>query len=263
MASRPEAEIELVKMAVLARRSGVPTPTIKHYLREGIITGPAVRTSRTMAYYDARNVARIQTIKRLQTERYLPLHVIAELLEPAPSHVLRMAKERGQAKSLAALAPAVTRSVGHRRKRADVLKFGGVSARELALLERAGVLTLLGTGPAAGYAGLDTALLDVVGDVRRAGFGAVFPIELVLAYQRAVTTLLTFEIEQFRTHALEHALPTSLPIAAQQAMAFGERLLVTLRARVLPTLLLAAAAPPGPHAAPRRPARPAARQTGK
>lgn len=30
---------ELVKMAVLAKRSGVPAATIKHYLREGLIPG--------------------------------------------------------------------------------------------------------------------------------------------------------------------------------------------------------------------------------
>ena len=50
---------ELVKMAVLAKRSGVPAATIKHYLREGLIPGPVRRTARNMAYYDAGVVERI------------------------------------------------------------------------------------------------------------------------------------------------------------------------------------------------------------
>ena len=50
----PDSDVELVKMAHLARRSGVPAPTIKHYIREGLLPGPDVRTSRNMAYYDAR-----------------------------------------------------------------------------------------------------------------------------------------------------------------------------------------------------------------
>ena len=82
-------EIELVKMAVLAKRSGVPTPTIKHYIREGLLPGPQVRTSKNMAYYDGRIVNRIQTIKALQAEQFLPLRLIGELMEPAPSAALR------------------------------------------------------------------------------------------------------------------------------------------------------------------------------
>ena len=37
---------ELIKMSELARRSGVPAPTIKHYIREGLLAGPDVRRRR-------------------------------------------------------------------------------------------------------------------------------------------------------------------------------------------------------------------------
>ena len=52
--------IRLVKISDLARMSGVPRPTIKQYMREGLLPGPAKRTSRNMAYYDARLAARIR-----------------------------------------------------------------------------------------------------------------------------------------------------------------------------------------------------------
>ena len=65
------APAALVKMADLARLSGVPAPTIKHYIREGLLPAPERRTSRNMAYYDARLAERVRAIKDLQA-RFLP-----------------------------------------------------------------------------------------------------------------------------------------------------------------------------------------------
>ena len=73
----------LVKMAELARLSGVPAPTIKHYLREGLLATTPVRTSPNMAYYDVALVPRIKAIKELQRTRFLPLRVIRDLLDGA------------------------------------------------------------------------------------------------------------------------------------------------------------------------------------
>ena len=58
-------EVELIKMSELAKRSEVPAPTIKHYIREGLLPPPAKLTSRIMAYYDAGLVQRIKTIKEI------------------------------------------------------------------------------------------------------------------------------------------------------------------------------------------------------
>ena len=76
----------LLKMSELAERSGVSAGTIKHYLREGLLGEGAdiVRTSRNMAYYPPDYVERIQLIKRLQEERFMPLRVIKDqILERA------------------------------------------------------------------------------------------------------------------------------------------------------------------------------------
>ena len=55
----------LLKMSGLVEASGVPAPTIKHYLREGLLPEP-VKTSRNMAWYRPETVERIRLIKRLQ-----------------------------------------------------------------------------------------------------------------------------------------------------------------------------------------------------
>lgn len=152
-------------MAVLARSSGVPGPTIKHYIREGLLPAPAMRTSKNMAYYDVRMVERIRTIKRLQRERFLPLRVIASLVEPWPSAKLR-ADADVDAHTLRALGPALDRSseITTRRRGREVEQTFGLSAKQLDRLEHAGVLTVKGSGATAGYEGLDLQLLDVLAD---------------------------------------------------------------------------------------------------
>ena len=39
-----------MRIAELSQKTGVPVPTIKYYLREGLLPEP-VKTSRNMAYY--------------------------------------------------------------------------------------------------------------------------------------------------------------------------------------------------------------------
>src|SRR5687768_1389900 len=69
----------LLRMGELAEAAGVSAGTIKHYLREGLLPEP-VKTSRNMAWYPREFVERVQLIKQLQEERFLPLKVIREVL---------------------------------------------------------------------------------------------------------------------------------------------------------------------------------------
>src|ERR1700712_3663977 len=80
MATKPSGATELLRMGELAEASGVPAPTIKHYLREGLLP-EGVKTSRNMAYYPPDFVDRIRLIKRLQEERFMPLKAIKGVLE--------------------------------------------------------------------------------------------------------------------------------------------------------------------------------------
>lgn len=232
-------EPQLIKMSELSKRSGVPGPTIKHYIREGLLPGPEVRTSRNMAYYDARLPARIRIIKELQAERFLPLRVIGELLEPAPSDKIRADRDAQQRKALGALAPVVSdaRTTSQRRKRSEVIKTLGLTKAELESLEKQGVLELKGEGETAGYAGIDLELLDILADVRRLGLGDIFPVSVAEPYMSAVKKLVELEIDLFRHRALSAKLPAPLPDVAKHAVELGERLIVNLRAKILPEML--------------------------
>lgn len=236
--TQASGEADLVKMAELSRRSSVPAPTIKHYIREGLLPGPEVRTSRNMAYYDGRLANRVRVIKDLQAERFLPLKVIGELLEPAPSDKIRAERDSAQRRALMALAPAVEAEVSkHRRKRTEVMKTFGVTKGELDSLEKAGVLDLRGEGETAGYSGLDLKLLDILADVRKLGLGEVFPISVAEPYMTAVRKLVELEIDVFRHRVLGDGTPNNIVDIARAAVELGERLIVALRAKLIPGLL--------------------------
>ena len=83
------AEPPLLRMRELAERSGVSAGTIRYYLREGLLGEgeDIIRTSRNMAYYPVSYVQRIELIKRLQQQRFMPLRVIKGALEEDPERV--------------------------------------------------------------------------------------------------------------------------------------------------------------------------------
>jgi DNA-binding transcriptional MerR regulator len=238
---------ELVKISDLARRSGVPAPTIKHYMREGLLPAPEQRTSRNMAYYDARLAARVRAIKHLQTERFLPLKVIGELLEPPPSAAIRADLDEVQRRQLGALAPAIQAGAqdqrrrrgdtGRRRTRQEVLATMAISADDLAALERLGLVQAAATrGGEPIFAGIDLDLLEVIDETRQKGLGDLFPMEILEPYVEALRTLVRFELDLFRSRVLAGArLPAGMALdeVAREATALGERLVVALRSQLV------------------------------
>ena len=77
-----------MRIAELSRRAGVPVPTIKYYLREGLLA-PGVRTSPNQSSYDEGHVRRLKLIRALVEIGGLSItdtrSVLAELDEPSRS----------------------------------------------------------------------------------------------------------------------------------------------------------------------------------
>jgi DNA-binding transcriptional MerR regulator len=236
----------LIKMSELAALSGVPAATIKHYLREHLLGKPARRTHRNMAYYDARLADRVKLIKQLQNERFLPLKVIGELLEPSPGARIRDDLDRAERAQLGALAPAVAIALdrGVERTRADILASMPVTEAELDWLDRAGIVSPVVTGGVVVYRGVDVELLQVLADIRGQALGDIFPLSLVEPYAAAVRAMIRVEIDMFRRRVQGSGLPLPrpLPEIARQAVDIGQRLIVGLRAKLLPPELAAVAA---------------------
>lgn len=239
-------------MSALAKKSGVPSATIKHYLREGLLPEPARRTGRTMAYYDESLAERIRRIKRLQREHFLPLSVIKRVLDSAAE----LDDDEATARAIAGV---LARSSGKQTRTRAELIGSGVPAGDLDWLGRLGVLTPDGEGELARYAGDDLALLRTLSEARKAGLRPeMLPASTLATYARALGALVRAELEMFRAGVLPKA-GKQLPALTEAATRLSERLVVLMRRKLLlPTLRQLAAESPAPRQ--RAPARPRARR---
>ncbi len=218
---------ELVKMSELSRRSGVPAPTIKHYMREGLLPPPAKRTSPNMAYYDASLVPRIQRIKALQRTQFLPLRVIRKLLdEPAPTSAQKETMVR-------AIASVLASSSGPSQVTRVELVEKGVSDSDLDYLIGIGLLEPTGEGDSSVFDGDDLEIIRTLVRARRAGLTEeMLPTSILLTYFEALRALVQMEVKLFREGVLPQA-GEGLSSLAEEATRLSERLVVHIRRKQL------------------------------
>jgi DNA-binding transcriptional MerR regulator len=180
----------MLKMSELAEQSGVSAGTIKHYLREGLLGEPdqVVRTSRNMAYYPQEFVDRIQLIKRLQEERFMPLRVIREVMGDDPDRAARLieVEDRILERAIAA------REGATRMSRAQARKDYDMPANVLDRLEELGVLT----PNSRGYDADDVAIIEAISRFRASGYeeGIGFTVYDTLRYRDALIPLVEEEV---------------------------------------------------------------------
>jgi DNA-binding transcriptional MerR regulator len=176
-----------LKMKELAEASGVSAGTIKHYLREGLLPEP-VRTSRNMAYYPAEFVERIQLIKRLQEDRFMPLKLIKGVIDDDP----------GRAKALVELEDRILETAvaaGEKRGRvsaAEVRRRYDLPPKMLDRLAELGVLTPNGRG----YDDDDIQIIEAMTRFRAGGYDEQlgFTVYETLRYKEALEPLVQAEV---------------------------------------------------------------------
>jgi DNA-binding transcriptional MerR regulator len=176
---------DLLRMGELSEASGVPAPTIKHYLREGLLPEP-VKTSRNMAYYPPEFVDRIKLIKQLQEERFMPLRAIKAVLDEDP----------GRARALVELEDRILdRALAGERTRtsaAEVRERYGVPKEVLDRLEELEVLS----PNSRGYSPSDVKIIEAISRFRAGGYDEQigFTVYDTLRYKRALEELVREEV---------------------------------------------------------------------
>jgi len=175
----------LLRMGELARASGVPAATIKHYLREGLLPQPH-KTSRNMAYYPPELVDRIRLIKQLQEERFMPLRVIREVLEEGPERARALIELEDRILERALAGERTRTSAAEVRRRYDV------PAEVLDRLEEIGVLS----PNSRGYTPSDVQIIEAIGRFRAGGYAEEigFTVYDTLRYKRALEDLVREEV---------------------------------------------------------------------
>jgi len=176
----------LLRMRELAEASGVPAPTIKHYLREGLLPEP-VKTSRNMAYYPPEFVDRIKLIKRLQEERYLPLKAIKNVLDEDPDRAKAMLELGDQILDRALAGERSRTSAAEVRKRYSVPK---------EVLDRLAELEVL-TPNSRGYSPSDVTIIEAISRFRAGGYDEQigFTVYDTLRYKAALEELVRQEVD--------------------------------------------------------------------
>jgi DNA-binding transcriptional MerR regulator len=220
---------KLVKMATLARESGVPAPTIKHYIREGLIDGPVSRTSKNMAYYDAALVTRITAIKDLQRTRFLPLRVIRNVLDSEGRESIDQAAD--------AIGATLGTMVPTTHKTLQEIKAAGVPARELQWFIKMGIIDVKSIKGEESVTGDDLALLKTLGAARKAGItDEMLPAAALLPYVNAIRTLVELEVSLLVTRVLPRAGQKRAGIL-EAATTLSEKLVVLLRRKMIVPML--------------------------
>ena len=176
----------LLRMRELAEASGVPAPTIKHYLREGLLPEP-VKTSRNMAYYPPEFVDRIKLIKRLQEERYLPLKAIKTVLDEDPARAQAMLELGDQILDRALAGERSRTSAAEVRKRYGLPK---------EVLDRLAELEVL-TPNSRGYSPSDVTIIEAISRFRAGGYDEQigFTVYDTLRYKAALEELVRQEVD--------------------------------------------------------------------
>ena len=180
-------EKSLLRIGELADASDVPVPTIKHYLREGLLP-EGLKTSRNMAYYPPELVDRIRLIKQLQEERFMPLKAIRAVLE-----------EEGpeRARALVELEDRILeRALGEERTRtsaAEVRERYGVPKEVLDRLEQIELLS----PNSRGYSTSDVRIIEAISRFRAGGYDEQigFTVYDTLRYKQALEALVAQEVE--------------------------------------------------------------------
>jgi DNA-binding transcriptional MerR regulator len=181
---------ELLRMGELAEASGVPAPTIKHYLREGLLPEP-VKTSRNMAYYPPEFVDRIKLIKRLQEERFMPLKAIKSVLDEDPERAGAMLELEDRILDRALAGEQARTSATEVRERYGVPK---------EVLDRLAKLEIL-TPNSRGYSPSDVTIIEAIGRFRAGGYDEQigFTVYDTLRYKEALEQLVHQEVEMVMT----------------------------------------------------------------
>jgi DNA-binding transcriptional MerR regulator len=175
----------LLKISEVAEAAGVPVATIKHYLREGLLPEP-VKTSRNMAWYQPESVERVRLIKRLQTERFMPLEAIRNFIENEPERAEAILEIEDRI-----LERAMART-SERIPQAEVTKRYEMPLEVLERLEEIGILS----PDERGYGPFDVKIIEAISRFRAGGYDEKigFTVYDTLRYRRAIEELVAQEV---------------------------------------------------------------------
>ena len=222
-----------LKMKDLERATGVGRETIRFYIREGLLPAPE-RPARNVAWYDASFVERILLVKKLQTERYLPLSVIKSLVagEATPAH-----EEVQTLLEVDRTLPAAARDTSARpaERLSAVAKRVGLPAKEILAIAKTDAISVATRDGDRWLEGRDVATVELWAKARRAGFNedVGFSAGTLAMYVEFCRWLVREELRHFTSHVTGKVSQEALRRMAEVGIANSGEILRLIHERVM------------------------------
>jgi DNA-binding transcriptional MerR regulator len=205
-----------IRIGQLSELTGVSRDTIKFYLREGLIPRP-FKTGSTMSYYDPSCVERIALIKKMQSERFLPLQVIRDMLEDEGSAVEELALAEAFMGMSAFSDPVTVLSIE------EIQQKTGYSLQEIEKVQKAGMIGPRRDEPGREFTSIDLQILSLIRRREQAGFSLDYSLLMMGIYRDAIGTIVREGTQLFATRAnIDEKLVTMVQNVGEGERALAE-----------------------------------------
>jgi len=237
-AKKTESQVYM-RIGELAERAGVSIATIKFYIREGLLPPASKKTGRTMAFYDQAYLERLQLVRSLREEHFLPLRVIRAVLAERGARPL----DRRDREILGRVAPdflsRLAATAGTHATRAELVAGTELSSEELAMLEELGLVGADAGDGERRYDADDRALIEALQALERAGVSRDrFPLEILGHHVELLGELSRREVRTF-IHNAGDLEPTELAKLAERALALVGPILALVHRKLIQRALRA------------------------
>ena len=193
------------RMKDLCELTKLDRQTVHFYIAKGLVP-EGHKTSPNMAYYGEEHLERLRLVIELKHERFLPLDAIRAVLDGEDAQFTP--KQRAllvEVKDRVADVLNSTRGQGHTVAAASLLRKHGVARRELAELERTGLLDTVKIRGVLHVAEDDVWVIELWGNLRKAGFTRELGFEVadLAAYVEAIDGLFERELAELTPRLTE------------------------------------------------------------
>lgn len=228
-ASTLQEDIWCYKMKDLCNITGLGRQAIHFYIQQGLLP-PGRKTGHNMAWYNEEHLERIQMIRKLQHERFLPLKAIKAILDEQDT--LFSPAQRSFLKGL-------RQSIDIEGMSADTLAAGSVTASELVnnkvvsqsdlnqLIEAQVIGTHTDEDGNLRISQKDIESLKILTEMRQAGFTEEqgFHASLIHEYEKSIAELVNWE-GQLVADKLRNLPPEEAAQVVQAALPIVHKLLI-------------------------------------
>ena len=185
------------KMKDLCALTGLGRQAIHFYIQQGLVP-PGQKTGHNMAYYSDEHLERIQLIRKLQHEQFLPLKAIKAVLDEQESRYSPVQRDflRSVRSSLDTDVPNRRESEESTVSIREVIEQNLINQADLTRLIELDVIRVLETAEGTlSLSSRDVRLVELAGQLRKVGFTERlgFELDTILKYEEVITELVNWE----------------------------------------------------------------------